>query len=116
MRKIESARTPAPPYYAVIFTSIRTAIEENYIETNDRLFEMLKTFPGYLGAESARNEEGLGITVSYWQDLDAIKQWHLHPDHIEAQENGRKKWYKHYKIRVCKVDREYEFIKDSSEN
>lgn len=101
------AKTPDPPYYAVIFTSIRTENAEGYVLTTEHMLQLAEQQDGYLGEESARNE--IGITVSYWRDLDAIKAWKAHAVHKIAQENGRKLWYKSYKTRIAKVEREYGF-------
>ena len=107
-QEIMIASTPVPPYYAVIFTSLRTEIDsENYAEMADQMSALASEQPGYLGAESAR--EGLGITVSYWESLEAIRQWKLQADHLIAQQMGREKWYSAYKTRVCRVERDYEF-------
>ncbi len=65
--------------------------------------------PGFLGVESARGEDGVGITVSYWRDEDSIRRWRAHADHVTAQRAGRQRWYRAYKIRVCRVEREYGF-------
>jgi heme-degrading monooxygenase HmoA len=102
------AETPATPYYAVIFTSIRTEGDaQNYAEMAARMVELAAEQPGYLGVESARND--LGITVSYWESMDAIRHWKAHTDHLVAQQMGREKWYSAYKTRVCKVERDYGF-------
>jgi len=74
---------------------------------NDRLFKELEKIPGYLGNESARNE--VGITVSYWSDVEALKHWRELPLHREAQQLGREKWYEAFKVRICLVEREYGF-------
>jgi heme-degrading monooxygenase HmoA len=105
----EIAQTPAPPYYAVIFTSLRTDVDEGYGETAVRMLELAAQQPGYLGVESAR--EGLGITISYWTDLDAIKQWKQHAEHLIAQQKGRDAWYETYKTRIVKVERDYKWHK-----
>lgn len=94
-------------YYAVIFTSTRTEIEEGYVEMAIKMVELAKEQPGFLGMESARNE--IGITVSYWESLEAIKSWKANTEHLLAQELGRKNWYKNYKVRIAKVERVYEF-------
>ena len=94
-------------YYAVIFTSIRTEEEEGYAETATKMVELVKAQPGYIGMESARSE--IGITVSYWESLEAIKNWKANMEHLEAQEKGRTTWYNNYKVRIAKVEREYEF-------
>lgn len=94
------------PYYAVIFTSTRTGVDDGYEDTADRMVELAKQQPGFLGIESARNE--IGITVSYWKDLESIRQWKQHAEHQLAQKMGKEKWYSHYKTRICKVEREYE--------
>ncbi|MGF7081210.1 antibiotic biosynthesis monooxygenase family protein [Mucilaginibacter sp. UYCu711] len=104
------AQTPATPYYAVIFTSIRTEGNNGYAAMADAMDELAKQQEGYLGIESARNE--IGITVSYWQSLEAIRNWKANTDHAIAQKYGREKWYANYKVRICKVERDYEF--DSS--
>lgn len=98
-----------PPYYAVIFTALLTDDIEGYIETAERMEALAKEQEGYLGIESARNE--VGITVSYWKDLDAISRWKHNVEHTEAREQGRAQWYAQYQLRICKVEREYGFIK-----
>ena len=94
-------------YYAVIFTSTRTEIEEGYAEMAEKLELLAHKQPGFISIESARNE--IGITVSYWESLEAIKNWKTNLDHLDAQQKGRSAWYKNYKVRIAKVEREYEF-------
>jgi heme-degrading monooxygenase HmoA len=94
-------------YYAVIFTSVRTEGDKGYAAMAQRMEELAKEQPGYLGIESARNE--VGITVSYWKDLESIKQWKQNTEHQLAQTLGRQKWYSFFKVRICKVEREYEW-------
>ena len=101
------ALTPAPPYYAVIFTSLRTTVDSGYGEMADRMVELAAGQPGFLGVESARSEAG--ITVSYWESLEAIRQWKAHSEHLIAQQQGRTHWYTAYKTRICRVERDYEF-------
>ena len=103
------ANTPKPPYYAVIFSSIRSEEIDGYSEMADLMVDLASSQEGFLGIESARNE--LGITVSYWKDLNSIKKWKQHSDHIVAQQKGRTQWYKNYKTRIAKVERDYEFEK-----
>lgn len=95
------------PYYAVIFTSTQTNSIEGYSEMAEKMETLAKQQPGFLGLESARN--GLGITVSYWESLEAIKNWKLQSDHLAAQRKGRADFYSWYKVRICKVERDYEF-------
>lgn len=95
------------PYFAVIFTSIRTEDDNGYSEMSILMENLASQQKGYLGLESARNE--LGITVSYWENLEAIKNWKQQTDHLMAQKKGRTDWYRWYKVRICKVEREYEF-------
>ncbi len=99
------ANTPAPPYYAVIFTSLRTEVEEGYADTAALMVSLAAEHPGFLGVESAR--DGLGITVSYWESLEAIRNWKANTEHLIAQKMGREKWYAAYKTRICKVERDY---------
>lgn len=101
------ARTPKPPYYAVIFSSLKNPDDEGYAEMSDRMAEMVQKQPGYLGHESAR--EGIGITVSYWDSLESIRNWKAVAEHTEAQSMGKQKWYSAYKTRICLVERDYSF-------
>ena len=99
------APTPRPPYYAVIFTSTRTTADEGYSETSERMLELARQQPGFLGVESAR--EDVGITVSYWTDLESIKAWKAVAEHREAQAKGRETWYSAFKTRIALVERDY---------
>ncbi len=109
------ADTPNPPYYAVIFTSLRTADDDGqgfgsnnddgYNEMAQRMLALASQQPGFLGVESAR--QALGITVSYWSDLDAIQQWKANVEHQVAQRLGRDQWYSSFKVRITKVERDY---------
>ena len=101
------AATPTPPYYAVIFSSIQTEDVAGYDEMADRMIELAAQMPGFLGVESAR--DGLGITVSYWSDLDSISAWKRHSEHCLAQGQGRARWYRHYFTRIARVERDYGF-------
>jgi len=101
------AVTPTPPYYVVIFTSVRTEGDWGYGETAARLEELAREVTGYLGIESARDADGFGITVSYWSSEEAIAEWKAHVDHQAAQARGRREWYSHYQIRVARVERAY---------
>lgn len=101
------AKTPQPPYYTVIFTSVKKGDEQGYMEMAKKMEELAKQQPGYLGFESAREE--LGISVSYWKDIESIKKWKANSEHLIAQEEGRKHWYASYKIRIAKVERDYGF-------
>ncbi|MCT4624254.1 MAG: antibiotic biosynthesis monooxygenase [Schleiferiaceae bacterium] len=103
------AKTPEPPYYAVIFSSVNTENAEDYSAMADRMVELASNQEGFLGIESARNE--LGITVSYWKDLESIKHWKENAEHSVAQARGRKDWYQSYKTRIAKVERDYAFDK-----
>ena len=71
--------------------------------------DLAKEQPGYLGFESARDE--IGISVSYWDSLESIARWKSQTDHLMAQEQGIKDWYSWYKVRICRVEREYEFFR-----
>jgi heme-degrading monooxygenase HmoA len=99
------ARTPQPPYYAVIFTSQRSAVDDGYGAMGDRMVELASQQPGFLGVESVRDTGGLGITVSYWSSLEAIAAWKANGEHRVAQMSGRKKWYEHFELRVARVER-----------
>lgn len=103
------AKTPPPPYYAVIFTSEKEEDDKGYSEMADRMEELAKKQDGFLGMESAK--ENIGITVSYWKDLESIRKWKMNTEHLGAQQKGRAVWYKNYKTRICLVERDYNFEK-----
>ena len=105
------ASTPAPPYWAVVFTSLRATASdgraedsEGYEHTAARMVELAAGQPGYLGHESARGTDGLAITVSYWSSHEAIQAWRDHVEHLVAQRLGRERWYSGYTLRVCRVE------------
>lgn len=100
------AATPQPPYYAVIFTSIRTEGDNGYTEAATQMLELAAKQPGFLGFETARQE--IGISVSYWATQDAIKAWKENLTHRQAQSRA-KDWYTAFRVRVCRVEREYGF-------
>lgn len=99
--------TPAPPYYAVIFTSLRTDGDKGYAATSERMMDLAAKQAGFLGVEHAR--DNLGITISYWRDLESIKSWKHHAEHTLARNRGRSDWYQAFKVRIAKVERDYEF-------
>jgi heme-degrading monooxygenase HmoA len=107
------ARLPKPSYYAVIFSSLRTADGSDdkktggYGKMAERMVELAKEQPGYLGIESARGVDGFGITVSYWESQEAIRNWKKHAEHLIAQETGIRHWYEHYELRIARVERAY---------
>lgn len=105
------AATPEPPYYAVIFTSLRTEDIDGYGDTSETMIELASQQPGFLGVESARGEDGLGITVSYWESEEAIANWRKHAEHRIAQQNGLARWYSEFVTRVAKVERQRTFMK-----
>ncbi|MCD7035143.1 antibiotic biosynthesis monooxygenase [Metabacillus sp. GX 13764] len=104
----ESSSAPKPPYYAVIFTSKRTDGDNGYGQMAAKMDELAAGQQGFLGIESAR-VTGLGITVSYWESLEAIQQWKENSAHQAAQAKGKTDWYQSYTVRICKVERDYGF-------
>lgn len=101
--------TDFTPYYAVIFTSIQTEDLKGYAEMAEQMEQLAKDQKGFIGIDSARN--AIGITVSYWESLEAIQQWKQHTDHLIAQQKGIQNWYAYYNVKICKVEREYGFSK-----
>jgi heme-degrading monooxygenase HmoA len=108
---IEPARTPEPPYYAVIFTSVRTEGDNGYAQRSQEMLGLAAGQPGFLGVDSARGAEGLGITVSYWRDEESIKAWRAHADHAATRAHGRAHWYESFAVYVARVERSYGFTR-----
>ena len=99
------ANTPEPPYYSVIFTSILNEEHIGYSEMANKMEKLAMQQPGYLGFESAREE--IGLSISYWKDLESIRNWKNVAEHLLAQKLGNDRWYKIYKIRIARVERDY---------
>lgn len=98
----------SPPYYAVIFTNIRTDNDQGYAQTAEHMTALAAEQPGYISFESI-SEGNRGISISYWKDLDSIKNWKNIAEHLTAQKLGQEKWYKSYTTRIAKVEREYSY-------
>lgn len=102
------SKTPKPPYYAVIFTSTDADTDHTeHAAMSRQMVELAETYDGFLGIEPARNENGTGVAVSYWRDLETIREWGRDPEHLVAKEKGRTIWYDRYRIRVAKVEQDY---------
>ena len=102
------SKTPKPPYYAVIFTSINADVDHvEHTEMYHRMVELAATYDGFLGIEPARNTDGSGVAAIYWKDTNSIAAFSRDPEHLIAKKKGREIWYSHYMIRICKVEREY---------
>lgn len=105
------ASLPAPPYYVVTFSSTRTEGDNGYGNMAERMVDLARQQPGFLGVESARDANGFGITNSYWRDEQSIIAWKQVVDHLVAQRLGQQRWYSHYDVRVGKIERSYSFSK-----
>lgn len=102
------ARLPAPPYYAVVFSSRRRGDDrDGYAETSARMVELVSQQPGFLGVESTRGADGFGITVAYFESEEAILAWRRNVEHTAARERGRAEWYEHFELRIARVERAY---------
>ena len=71
------------------------------------MLDLAQKQAGYLGEESARDADGFGITVSYWDSLAHIAQWKNVGLHLVAQDKGKTNWYQNYFTRIAKVERAY---------
>ena len=96
---------PKPPYYSAIFTNQKNEDDAGYDDMADGMVDLASQQPGFLGVDSARDNEGFGITVSYWSDLESIKNWRNNAGHLQAQRMGREQWYQSYSLRIAKVER-----------
>ncbi|SDO69952.1 Heme-degrading monooxygenase HmoA [Lutimaribacter pacificus] len=102
------APLPDPPYYAVIFSSQRADGDSGYAAMAEKMARMAAAAPGCIGMESARDEDGFGITVSYWTDEAAIRAWKADASHLTAQHLGKTRWYEQYRLRVARIERHYD--------
>lgn len=107
----EIAKTPKAPYYAVIFTSIRTSGDNGYAKVGDEIDNIVSKQKGFLGVESVRDKDGFGLTISYWDSLESINEWKYNVPHMEAKDMAKKMWYSKYMIRICKVESDNYFEK-----
>jgi heme-degrading monooxygenase HmoA len=107
------ARTPDPPYWAVVFTSVRNREPgDQFDETDLRMITLAAQQPGFLGVETASSD--VGITVSYWRDEESIAAWRRNADHAFAQYEGRTRWFDAYELRVARVERAHSFIRNAT--
>lgn len=97
------ASTP-PPYYAVTFTSVRTAEAVGCAELAQHMLKLARLQPGFLGYESARQGRGARISVSNWETPEAILAWRRHAEQRIAQPDSDR-WYLQSRIRLCRVQR-----------
>lgn len=102
------AQMPEPPYYVVIFANQLSDRPEGYKEMLAEIEQLATTMPGYIGRETARDETGFGMAISYWADEAAIKNWKAQADHFAGQQIGKDRWYSHYVLRIAKVERHYD--------
>ncbi|MFE7590676.1 antibiotic biosynthesis monooxygenase family protein [Kitasatospora sp. NPDC057512] len=100
-----------PPYYVAVFTALRTSDQSDYSETNARMEELVNDIPGYLGMDHAQTPGGLGITVGYFRDAEALTEWRTNAEHRAAQTRGRADWYRNYTLHVAKVERSHGFVR-----
>ena len=108
---VTPVETPEPPYYVAVFTSVRTQDQSGYSETSARMEELVKDVPGFLGMDHAQTPGGLGITVGYFRDADALAQWRSNAEHRSARQRGRAEWYESYTLHVAKVERSRGFTR-----
>lgn len=101
------AVTPAPHYYAVIFTNVLSDDDAGYAEMGQKMFDLALEQPGCYGAETVRDAERFGITISYWKDEASIQAWKQNAKHLVAQNAGIERWYSHYELRVARIERAY---------
>lgn len=94
-------------YYAVIFSSQRSEGDNGYGNMAEKMDQLASQQPGYLGVESVRDASGAGITISYWDSLEAISNWKQNQAHQVAQQKGMNDWYQNYSVKICKIEREY---------
>ncbi|MFT5920595.1 MAG: heme-degrading monooxygenase HmoA, partial [Granulosicoccus sp.] len=73
----------------------------------DELWEDAQKLKGFIGAESMRGEDGFGVTVLYFLDMETIREWSKDQKHLSAKQLGKEKWYSDYRVRIAKVEREY---------
>lgn len=100
-----------PPYYAVVFTSVRTQEQDGYPETAAHMEELVQDVPGFLGMDHAQTPGGLSITVGYFRDAEAIREWRSNTEHTAARKRGRFEWYQSYSLHVAKVERSSGFTR-----
>ncbi|MFE7275966.1 antibiotic biosynthesis monooxygenase family protein [Streptomyces sp. NPDC057623] len=112
---VTSVEAHEPPYYVAVFTAVRTENQNDFSETNARMEDLVQGVAGFLGMDHAQTPGGLGITVSYFRDADALTAWRTNVEHRAAQERGRAEWYQSYTLHVAKVERSHGFLNGADE-
>jgi heme-degrading monooxygenase HmoA len=96
-----------PPYFAAIFSSKRSKIDDGYQKMSEYMGELSKSQKGFLGLETVRNEDGFGITISYWESEEDIIAWKNNATHLKAQMRGKNEWYENFEVKIAQVNRAY---------
>jgi heme-degrading monooxygenase HmoA len=106
------AQTPRPPYYVAIITVERSEIDDGYFEMADAMYHAASSQDGFLGMEWVSDAaQRVGITASYWRDAESIGRWKLEAEHLVAQKLGKDRWYDAYRVRIARVERDYEWMR-----
>jgi heme-degrading monooxygenase HmoA len=53
-------------------------------------------------------QDGRGMFISYWKDMESIRAWASHPIHEEAKTLGIARWYQSYTSMIAEVGRFHE--------
>ena len=93
--------------YAVIFHAEIAQLDDEYFATAKQMRELAMTHYGCLDFV-ATTEGEREVAISYWPSLDHIRLWKQNSEHLGAQQQGRARWYKSYKVEVVEVIRSYQ--------
>lgn len=81
--------------------------DEEFHRLNGLIDSAANATDGYLGAEVWKSEDEKTLNATYyWETLDALKQFSMHPSHLEAKKQYSR-WYDGYHIVISEVIRSY---------
>lgn len=92
--------------YLVVFRAEVKHLDADYVAMAARLRDLALTEFGCLEFH-ALTEGDQEIALSYWPDLEAVARWRTHDEHLLAQQLGRERWYRSYRVEISRIERSY---------
>jgi heme-degrading monooxygenase HmoA len=80
-----------------------------YAAEAERMEQLARAQPGYLGFKSYASDDGEVIALSEWADEASARAWGRHGEHAETQRRGRAEYYQDYTLFACVDPRVHRF-------
>ena len=87
----------------VFRSRLRPGVREEYVALVEKIAAIARTMPGYISHKGFFANDGERVTIVEFEHEEGQRAWRMHPEHIEAQKQGRLKYYEMYDIKVAEV-------------